>query len=136
MLLSCPTLQTIKAWLWQVCLSVYDNPFPIKPELLINSINLFWKTRWTNSWTSRLQPTCHSRSSGFLVFFTYHTVTNEDLAKGPTKFPFMAAPLLQPIFASLLFLSDLVWNWDGEKTHLCMDKEMPHSCWDRWVGRC
>lgn len=98
--------------------------FPYKPRafLLIQEI-CFWKNRWTNSWTSRLQPTCHSWSSGFLVFFIHHIVTNEELAQGPTKFPFTAAPLLQLIFASLLFLSDFAWNWDEQKPTSVLTKK-------------
>lgn len=60
-------------------LSLYENPFPVNPELFINLRNLFWKTRWTNSWTSRPQP-CYSWSFAFLVFFIHHTVKNEELA--------------------------------------------------------
>lgn len=41
-------------------------------------------------------------TSGFLVFFIYHIVTNKELTWRTMKFSFMAAPLLQPIFASLM----------------------------------
>lgn len=47
-------------------------------------------------------------TSGFLVVFTYHTVTIKQLAQATMKFSFTAAPLLQPIFASFLGLPDFV----------------------------